>query len=370
MTIQTTHISCPASLRGFIARLLEAKVALDVQNANVDVARTQRQLAEAQTAMRNARAFLDRHEILGGSIDVALDAVGVVAGAAAFVALFSGATAAAGMLAVAGTVLAFGAGVASVALLAADGLMLGFEVFDYKAGSDWLNKTASYRWIEAVGPLILSPDLLVNFPRATRSVAKTGHELEKLVSEITTTREALGQARDVTGAFYGTEASRDQAWLDKLGVLRNRGGELAADLAKAQAKLKTAEWELKMAKYRDFPAWAGSTYGLSKYAVKPPELVEEWLGGQAADAPIATGLPSSRSFLANHAPPPGPTKSASPFDAWSLLVPDLPDRCLLASPQHLELRVAIARRPQPSGVAKDRSVARSATQFQNWDTAR
>ena len=124
---------------GFLYRLMEAIGKSQIQQAEMQQAEAQAVIDLSRSALASAKEFLERHEIPVRGITVAFDALGVIAGVAAFVAI--GPELAAGALGVA-TFAALGslAGAGSLALLFADGAMFGFELTGNEARNKWLEE--------------------------------------------------------------------------------------------------------------------------------------------------------------------------------------------------------------------------------------
>ena len=334
---------------GFLYRLMEAIGKSQIQQAEMQQAEAQAVIDLSRSALASAKEFLERHEIPVRGITVAFDALGVIAGGAVLMTigpeLAAGALGAAAFAALGGI-----AGGASAALLATDGLMLGFELTANEAGKKWLEEQSSYQWVQAVAPLLLLPDLLVNLPRAIVSSARAAREIRALPGEVRETEQQLASARDLLDAHYETEADRTTAaWRNRLLELRGKSNKLAEDLSNAQKKLEKAENELTMARIRDFPAWGGSIYSEGLYAVAPPTLTERWMTRKSDGGP---SRPTRELPL-------GP-------NAWNSL---LPDRCAVPSALNLEVRVGIAQRPTRRKALqfRDWDTPKSPLQFRNWD---
>ena len=308
---------------GFLRGMMVAAQAMSQQEQDY-----QQALAQGMAVtVGEVRDFLNAHQTLADGIATGLDVLGLIAGTAAVFAMAPVVLGAATLGGVVGVTAAFTATVGSVGLLTCDAKMFTFDLEGDQAARSAFEKTAYYRWVEAVGPLLLLPDLLVNFPRAVVGVAKAARELQSAPREIGELTEKALAGREALGLVDkpAVLAAHPQIAAD-VQRLKLATDKLSHEIAKAEKKLETAKDELRAAHLRDMPAAAGTVFGTTIYTINPPELTKaaaSRLGSLLQPSPKAPqiGLPSATDFLRstpNAAASDAPASVNSDSSVWSL----------------------------------------------------
>ena len=327
--------SAPSGTWARVEQLVESVMTrigeAQLEEAAADQAMGQAELAMARAGWQDVKsgwnqinAFIEDHKIAADSVAVGFDAVGVLAGIVSLGVIIAGSVT---ILPVLGLV----AGAASLAMLAADGKMLSFEISGDQAGIESLKDQSWYRWTEAVGPILLLPDLIANGPGAIRELRALPDEVSTLRASEGAARDAATTARGEADAFRDSRPMReDKDWARrKLQRLRTRANKLARALTTAQARLDEAQSKLRTLRTIEVPAYAGSIYTHTMYTFDPPDLLKQHFAPDEQH---------------------GTTSDAAPDDPrhrpWLYLLPA--DSAQSTVPYRLDLHVGVSCRPEPA----------------------
>ena len=332
------------------------------QIGNNAVAREKANLAVAQTidgfiydnAIKPINDVISRYEYVKDGITVVLDVAGVIAGGAAAVAL---ATVGGGLVVTVGLALGVIAGVASLGLLVEDGRHLWFSLRGDEAGKLGLEAASDFRWIEAVGPLLAMPDLLLSGRAALREATVLAAKADR-AAQLSTA--AAARSQQLTREARELVADSDQS----APILREAArlaSKRAADYKRMVLKSKEYNQKLLMAR-EAVTAYGGTLWGGALYAYDPPALAREAYrnivpAGGLPPAPAPWMPPPMPAAPGLQSAPPGPASlqrltdansrvSLSPSDnPWGLLEPREGGRCSSIPTSGLQLTTIVASRP-------------------------
>lgn len=312
-----------AHVEHFVESVLTRMGEAEMARAQAYQEASREEVALAKAGWSRINAFIEGHETAVTAAAVGFDAIGILAGVASAGVIIAGGVAVLPVLGVT-------AGIASVAMLMADGRMLSFEVSGDQAGVDSLKHNACYRWTEAVGPILLLPDLIGNAPAAIREVRALPEEIRGLRTSEAAARDAAAAARDDVGAFSDSRPMRESRdWAGrKMQRLRTRANKLARDLKVAQEHLEEAQAKLRTLRLVEVPAYAGSVYAHTMYMFDPPDLVKRAFAPEQHAAAPRAGSETHR---------PSPLQCLLP-----------PDSGAGSLPYQLDLHVGVSRRPEPA----------------------
>ncbi len=316
-------------------------------------------------AIKPFNDFVSRYEYVKDGISVVLDVAGIIAGGIAAAALLVGGGT---FVVTAGLALGVLAGLASIALAVEDARHGWFLLQGDTAAAANLSKTTEYRWIEAVGPLLAIPDLLVSGRAALREVTNLSAVAPKIAARAQATGSQSAQAsRDLRELMADADQSP--------AILRAAADKAAAKAAayrRMQALTKAANLKLLAAREAK-AAYGGTLYAGGMYAYDPPDLAKQ-AAGRVFGAP--------RSILDGYTPPPVPAgghppasvfqpgrftdptlaslmtqpaprsggqsaPSSSADNPWALLEPPNSKSCTNVPLGNLQLTTVAATRPRP-----------------------
>ena len=343
----------------FVARLdhFLGGALTQIGQQQLDQSKMQLEAAQAMNAfiydnaIRPINDLISRYEYVKDGITVVMDVAGVIAGAAAGVALV---TVGGSLLVTVGLAAGVIAGLASLCLLVEDGRHCWFTLRGDEAGKLGLEANSDFRWIEAIGPLLAIPDLALSGRAALREAAKLAQEGNKLARESAAAAERSQQA---SRELRELVADRDQS-APVLGRAAAEASARAADYAKMVKKAKDAARELMLAREAVL-AYGGTLWGGANYAYDPPTLARQAATsilnnppppktGGLPPLPTAWTPPNQFSPLANLGlDKPQPRVSLRPEDnPWRLLDPQQNARCSTIPTSGLQLTTVVASRPK------------------------
>ncbi len=120
--------------------------------------------------------FLIRHKLLADGIGVALDVVGVVAGAIFIVAALPELAGGAVIIGTLGVITGGAALTGSLVLAGIDGTVFGFEVSGNEARAERIENNSTVQWLRIGATVMLLPDVAVGGVRALGEIGKLGNE--------------------------------------------------------------------------------------------------------------------------------------------------------------------------------------------------
>lgn len=187
----------PAKATGFLAhaeaifwRAMELEGEAELANAEIQMAGA-RAMTEAvrDNIWEPAHQYLLRHKKVADGVGVAVDVIGVIAGAAFVIAL----TPELGALAI---VTGAAAGIGSLVLLAADGYVFVPELLGDEAKSQRHENAQWVQWARIVGTAMTLIDLPVGGVRALAEVGKLGREAHAALTEARSSDGLAALARE------------------------------------------------------------------------------------------------------------------------------------------------------------------------------
>lgn len=269
-TLNPPPVPPPSGFWQNIKAGVEKALALE---GEAELRRSQAELAEGRAidhfvaeSWHRIGEYVEGHPVEVGSVAVAGDAIGVLAGVVAFGMVFvAGAPFTA---AIAATMLAGGA---SAVLLAADGQMLAYRVEGREEDAAALENKEWYRTVMKVGPLLLLPDLAMNLPDAVRAARGLDYtRAEREVTETGKDLDRIGDARDAEQEKF-EDRQRRRARRHRIGdhlprrmaAMQRRVARLTDQYVLAQKRVEDAARELRIAriemwKARSIDAFASS----------------------------------------------------------------------------------------------------------------
>lgn len=311
-------------------------------DAMTSYGQSQLEASKAQLAMGQAEAdmlkkgwtslhdFVEGHKMAFDGVAVVGDVFGVIAGVVAGVAIVGGGIA---LLPVLGLV----AGVASVALLYEDGSILRAELKGDEIRKQEIEQSWHYKVIELVGPLLLLPDLVLGGSRALASLPKSATELRETAEATADVNKALNVQREAVDAYKESHAGKlgRSNIQTKVQRMQARANKLARGLKAAQQRLVSAQREFRVLRVVEMPAYAGSIYTSSMYAVEPPDCLRD-IGK------CTSGGSSELKSRFNPQNPGGMEDQAS--NPMHLLVPQRSDPQMSSANVHLSFQVAVSQK--------------------------
>jgi hypothetical protein len=255
-------------------------------------------LEDAKQTRESVANFVERHKTAFDGASTVFDVVGTLSGVIALAALVGG------TVAVAPAVLGIVAGAASLLLLKEDGQMLYYEVTGDEMHKQRLANSWSYQMVESVAPWFALPDLFTSGLSTVRETAQTATKVTALTARIETTTARLASQREAIDAYTEAHATK----LDKPNIMtkvqrmRAKANKLDSNLLRAQSKLGKARGELVKLGVVGLPAYAGTLYGASTYAIDPPAIASAWQGARERwqdtfNQPMATHDPHHPAHL-------------------------------------------------------------------------
>lgn len=138
--------------------------------------------------------FLIRHKLLADGIGVALDVVGVMAGAIFVVAALPELAGGAVVIGTVGLITGGAALTGSLVLAGIDGTVFGFEVSGNEARAEEIENSSTVQWLRIGATAMLLPDVAVGGWRALGEIGKLGNEAREA------TAASAAAARDAEAA--------------------------------------------------------------------------------------------------------------------------------------------------------------------------
>lgn len=201
-----------------------------------------------------------RHKSYADGFGVAMDVVGVIAGAAFFI----GFAPEIGALAVATGVAAAGG---SALLLIADGMTWGAEITGNKDFSERWENSRVVQWMRIVGTVGALSDIAVGGPRALKDVHKLGKEIEEGL-------ELAGQAEERMAQARASARQINRAHPDKANKLRHQANVIAKQAAEHRASAHAATVRRAVVGARDAGAsYVATPVGAALFAGSPPSML-------------------------------------------------------------------------------------------------
>ncbi|VWC59144.1 hypothetical protein [Burkholderia lata] len=224
-----------------------------------------------------ARNYMDHHKIAFGAAAVAGDMFGLLAGAVAVAAIVAGGIT---LLPALGLLAGFG----SLLLLPEDGRMLAYQIQGDEVRASRLEHSLHYRIVEAVGPLMVMPDLLASGVRTLASLPRVAREAGAAAEEaVQATKRLVDQRKALDSLTHAKADSPDQALMrEQASQMQQQTSHLATKVSEAQQKLDKARSELMLLRTIEAPAYVTSFFGTGVYGISPPDLTKEvaaWITG-------------------------------------------------------------------------------------------
>lgn len=213
-------------------------------------------------------SFIGRHKTAFDTGNTFIDVVGVVTGVLAVAAIGAeGVALIPAAFAVASLVGALG-------LVVADGTMSYFELTGDKVHQRELENFWAYQLVEAVGPWMAVPDLMLGGPRALAEQARTSLKARAMSNRVDAAEQALAGQRDAIDVYRETHANKlDQPnIMTKTQRMRAKANRMNGDLVRAKTKLEKMKGKLALLRWLELPAYGGTIFGMGEYGVNPPDL--------------------------------------------------------------------------------------------------
>lgn len=213
-------------------------------------------------------SFIGSHKTAFDTGNTVIDVVGVVTGVLAVAAIgVEGAALIPAAFAIASLVGALG-------LVVADGTMSYFELTGDKVHQRELENYWAYQLVEAVGPWMAVPDLLLGGPRALAEQARTSLKVRAMSNRVDAAEQALAGQRDAIDTYREAHANKlDQPnIMTKTQRMRAKANRINGDLVRARTKLEKMKGKLALLRWLELPAYGGTIFGMSEYGVNPPDF--------------------------------------------------------------------------------------------------
>ena len=213
--------------------------------------------------------FLIRHKLLADGVGVALDVVGVVAGAVFVVAALPEIVSGAAVVGTLGLVTGVSAATGSAVLLVIDGAVFGVELSGNKALAEQIEDDRRVQWMRVGATVMILPDVPVGAARALREIGTLGNEA----------REA-----EAASAAAARNAEAARARVAKIAHPQKHPGPLSRRMRKVAAFERATEVQAKAAQaaqnrigmtmLKDLGVIPGATLGSTGLlAGAPPAMV-------------------------------------------------------------------------------------------------
>ena len=212
--------------------------------------------------------FLLRHKLLADGVGVALDVVGVVAGAVFIVAAFpeiAGGTAVIGTL---GLVTGVTAAMGSVMLFGTDGIVFGLEVSGNEGLAQRFENSRTVQWARIGATIMILPDVAVGGVRALGEIGKLGNEAREAETASAEAARNAQAARDRVAKISNPSKHP--------GPVNRRMRKVAAFERATEAQAKAAEdahTRIRITALKDLGIVPGATLGSTGLlAGAPPSM--------------------------------------------------------------------------------------------------
>lgn len=200
--------------------------------------------------------FLIRHKLLADGIGVALDVVGVVAGAVFIVAALPEIAGGAVVVGTLGLVTGVSAAAGSLVLLGIDGAVFGLEASGNDGRAEKIEDDKTVQWLRIGATVMLLPDIAVGGVRALGEIGKLGNEAREATTAQAEALRNAQAARDRVGKIANPEKHP--------GPVNRRMRKVAAFERAAESQAKAADeahTRIRMTALKDLGVVPGSTLG-------------------------------------------------------------------------------------------------------------
>ncbi|WP_206958098.1 hypothetical protein [Trinickia acidisoli] len=224
-------------------------------------------LDATRSAYHALGSVIEHNKTLFDSTNTAIDVLGVITGVLAVAAIGAeGAALIPAAFAIASLIGALG-------LVVADGTMSYFELTGDKMHKRELENSWAYQLVEAVGPWMAVPDLLLGGPRAVAEQAGTSLKVRAMTNRVDAAEKELASQREAIDAYTEAHANKlgQTNIMTRSQRMRAKANRMNGDLVRAKAKLKKMSQKLTALRLLELPAYGGTLFGMSEYAVSPPD---------------------------------------------------------------------------------------------------
>lgn len=243
LNVLAQHVAAPppppkpsgtwGKLKGFFWHAMEIEGEAEIQKSQADLAAGQAiDSAIERHIWLPVHDFLLRHKLLADGVGVALDVVGVVAGAVFIVAALPEIAGGAVVVGTLGLVTGVAAFAGSLVLVGIDGTVFGLEASGNEGRASQIESNTTVQWMRIGATVMLLPDVAVGGVRALGEIGKLGTEA----------REATAASAE---AARNAEAAR--ARVAKIANPAKHPGPVARRMRKVAAFERATEDQAKAA---------------------------------------------------------------------------------------------------------------------------
>jgi hypothetical protein len=281
LNIMTQHVAAPppppprpngtwGKIKAFLWHAMEIGGEAEMQKGEADLAMGQ----TIDSAMEKhiwlpLHDFLIRHKLLADGIGVALDVVGVIAGAVFVVAALPEIAGGAVVIGTIGLVTGVSAAIGSAVLLGTDGFVFGAEISGNEARAEEFENNKTVQWSRIGATVMILPDIAVGGVRALGEIGKLGNEAR----EATTASAEAARNAEAARARLGKIANPAK----HPGPVNRRMHKVAAFQRAVEAQAKAAEDahnRIRLTALKDLGVVPGSTLGSAGLlAGVPPSMM-------------------------------------------------------------------------------------------------
>lgn len=281
LNILTQHVAAPpppppkprgvwGKLKAFFWHAMTVMGEQELQREQINLAAAQ----EVDGAIEKhiwlpAHKFLIRHKLLADGLGVALDVVGVVAGAVFIVAALPEIAGGAVVVGTIGLVTGVAALAGSLVLVGIDGTVFGLEASGNEGRAEKIESNTTVQWVRIAATVMLLPDVAVGGVRALGEIGKLGTEAR----EATSASAKAAQNAEAARARLGKIANPEKHPGPVARRMRKVAGFERATASQAKAA-DEAQARIRSTMLKDLGVVPGATLGgTGMLMAAPPDVV-------------------------------------------------------------------------------------------------
>ncbi len=281
LNVLTQHVAAPpppppkpngtwGKIKAFLWHALEIEGEAEIQKSQADLAMGQAiDSAIEEHVWLPVHDFLIRHKLLADGIGVALDVVGVIAGAVFIVAALPEIAGGAVVVGTLGLVTGVSAAIGSAVLLGTDGFVFGAEISGNDARAEEFENNRTVQWLRIGATVMILPDIAVGGVRALKEIGNLGTEAREATAASAEAARNAEAARARVGKIANPEKHP--------GPVNRRMRKVNAFQRAVEAQAKAAQDahdRIRLTALKDLGVVPGATLGSAGLlAGAPPSLM-------------------------------------------------------------------------------------------------